>query len=279
MNEAITQQQLRQILKEQLECDLFLGAKWLPIGKLTGRKSQAGPSKSQAASPPEIDTPGTLSSPADMAPTAVIRPTTPDSEQLKRQRMDGLVERIKKCMRCPLYQTRTNVVPGEGHLNTRLVFIGEAPGADEDAQGRPFVGRAGKLLTNIIQAMGLKRQDVFIGNILKSRPPDNREPSGAEITACIDFLYEQLDIIEPELIVALGAYAARTLLNSTEPIGHLRGRVHEYYPHPLAKPIKLIATYHPAYLLRNYTEDSRRRVWEDMQMVLRELNLPIPKKS
>ncbi|KPK76316.1 MAG: hypothetical protein AMJ79_07075, partial [Phycisphaerae bacterium SM23_30] len=125
--------------------------------------------------------------------------------------MENVAQKIRECTKCPLYQTRTNAVPGEGHPDARLVFVGEAPGADEDAQGRPFVGRAGKLLTNIIEAMGLKRADVFIGNILKCRPPGNRYPSVSEIAACIDHLYEQLDIIEPEIIVALGAYAARTL--------------------------------------------------------------------
>ena len=144
---------------------------------------------------------------------------------------------------------------------------------------RPFVGRAGKLLTNIIEAMGLQREDVFIANILKCRPPDNRDPQASEVMACENYLFEQLDCIEPEIIVALGAHAAKTLLGTTEAIGKLRGRIHSYEPHPLASPIKLVATYHPAYLLRNYSQDTRRRVWQDMQIVLRELDLPIPRKN
>ncbi len=133
------------------------------------------------------------------------------------------------------------------------------------------------MLTSIIEAMGLKREEVFIGNILKSRPPGNRDPQATEIVACIDYLYDQLEIIEPEIIVALGAYAAKTLLDSTEPIGKLRGRIHEYYPTPMHDPIKLVATYHPAYLVRNYSKDTRQRIWDDIKMVLNELNLPIPK--
>ena len=197
----------------------------------------------------------------------------------KRERLEALGEAVAKCTKCPLYKTRLNPVPGEGNPNARIVFIGEAPGQTEDEQGRPFVGRAGKLLTNIIEAMGLKRQEVFIGNILKSRPPGNRDPQATEIAACIDYLTEQLDIIEPEIIVALGAHAARNLLETKDPIGQLRGKILEYRPHPLATPIKLVATYHPAYLLRNYSQDIRRRVWQDMQLVLKELHLPIPKSG
>jgi DNA polymerase len=127
--------------------------------------------------------------------------------------------------------------------------------------------------------MGLQRQDVFIGNILKCRPPNNRDPQATEIVACIGHLHDQLAVIEPEVIVALGAHAARTLLDTNQSIGRLRGTIHEYLPGPTAQPIKLIATYHPAYLLRNYTPDARLKVWQDMQRVLKELNLPIPKKK
>lgn len=197
----------------------------------------------------------------------------------KQKKLEALAKRVRKCTQCPLHETRTHGVPGEGNPDAWIVFVGEAPGADEDAQGRPFVGRAGQLLTKIIEAMGLKREDVYIGNILKCRPPGNRDPQDLEITACVDYLYEQLDIIQPEIIVALGAHAARTLLKSREAIGRLRGRIHQFYPSPMREPIKLVATYHPAYLLRNYTQDSRRRVWDDMQLVLKELRLPIPKRN
>ena len=156
------------------------------------------------------------------------------------------------------------------------MFVGEAPGADEDSQGRPFVGRAGKLLDNIIKAMGLERGDVFICNILKCRPPGNRDPRPEEIVSCLPYLQKQLEIIDPEIIVALGAHAAKTLLKTNEAIGRLRGHFHDYYTGVGKPPIKLMPTYHPAYLLRSYSPDNRRRVWEDMQKVLAELDLPIP---
>jgi len=190
--------------------------------------------------------------------------------------MERIAGEVRACRQCPLGELRTNAVPGEGSTCGRIVFVGEAPGADEDAQGRPFVGRAGKLLDNIIAAMGLKREEIFIGNILKCRPPGNRDPRPEEIVKCLPYLQEQLEVLKPEIIIALGAHAAKTLLDTTKSIGQLRGKFHDYYPGALARPIKLMATYHPAYLLRNYSDASRRAVWEDMQQVLTELGLPIP---
>jgi uracil-DNA glycosylase family 4 len=187
-----------------------------------------------------------------------------------------IADEVGRCRKCPLGSLRTNAVPGEGNPNARLMFVGEAPGADEDAQGRPFVGRAGQLLDRIIIACGLKRTDVFIGNILKCRPPENRDPRPDEIINCFPYLQRQIEITNPEIIVALGAPAARTLLNTNKPIGQLRGLFHEYYAGFDRTPIKLMPTYHTAYLLRNYSEENRRRVWEDMQKVLAELGLPIP---
>lgn len=193
--------------------------------------------------------------------------------------MERIAGEVRVCRRCQLGSLRINAVPGEGNVQARIAFVGEAPGADEDAQGRPFVGRAGKLLDKIIAAMGLKREEVFIGNILKCRPPENRDPRPEEIVKCLPYLQEQLEVLKPEIIVALGAHAARTLLDTNKPIGQLRGKFHDYYPGALAKPIKLMATYHTAYLLRNYSEASRRAVWEDMQQVLTELGLPIPERG
>jgi uracil-DNA glycosylase family 4 len=194
----------------------------------------------------------------------------------KIKELDKIAEEVRKCCCCGLISTRNKAVPGEGNPDARIMFVGEAPGADEDAQGRPFVGRAGQLLDNILKACGLKRSDVFIANILKCRPPENRDPRAEEIIACLPFLQRQIEIIEPEIIVALGAHAARTLLNSTASIGELRGRFQEYSAGMNKPPIKLMATYHPAYLLRNYSQENRRRVWEDMKKVLAELNLPVP---
>lgn len=196
----------------------------------------------------------------------------------KQARLDAIASEVRKCCKCGLGKSRTNAVPGEGNPNAGIVFVGEAPGADEDAKGRPFVGRAGQLLDKIINAMGLRREDVYICNILKCRPPENRDPRPDEITNCLPYLQEQLEIIEPEIIVALGAHAARTLLETTKSIGEMRGKFLEYQPGLGKKPIKLLATYHPAYLLRSYSPENRRRVWEDMKKVLKELNLPVPEK-
>ncbi|MGZ3635885.1 MAG: uracil-DNA glycosylase [Syntrophales bacterium] len=167
------------------------------------------------------------------------------------------------CQRCPLGRVRTNIVFGEGNPNAEIAFVGEAPGGDEDIQGRPFVGRAGQLLTKIIAAMGLKRSDVYICNILKCRPPGNRNPKPEEITACEPFLVKQLEAINPRVICALGTFAARTLLKTDVPITVLRGKFHSYHG------IQLMPTYHPAYLLRN--PEAKKQVWEDVQKIMKAL--------
>jgi len=197
----------------------------------------------------------------------------------KTAELEKVAEEVHQCRKCELGSLRTNAVPGEGNPNARIMFVGEGPGADEDAQGRPFVGRAGQLLDKVISAMGLKRSEVFIGNILKCRPPENRDPRADEIISCLPYLQRQIEVINPEIIVALGAHAARTLLNTTKSIGQLRGQFLEYYSGIGRPPIKLMATYHTAYLLRNYSQENRRRVWEDMKKVLTELGLPIPEQS
>jgi uracil-DNA glycosylase family 4 len=190
--------------------------------------------------------------------------------------LEEIAAEVRQCRKCGLGSLRTNAVPGEGNPKARIVFVGEGPGADEDAQGRPFVGRAGQLLDKIIEAMGLKRSDVFICNVLKCRPPGNRDPGAEEIISCLPYLQRQLELINPEIIVAMGAYAARSLLNTNKPIGQLRGQFLEYYAGLGRPPIKVMATYHTAYLLRNYSQENRKRVWEDMKKVLAELGLPIP---
>jgi len=190
--------------------------------------------------------------------------------------LDEVAAEVRECCRCGLGESRKNAVPGEGSPKARIVFVGEAPGGDEDLQGRPFVGRAGQLLDKMIGAMGLTRSDIFICNILKCRPPGNRDPKPEEIVRCLPYLKRQLEAIRPEVIIALGAHAARTLLNRNDAIGRLRGRFHEYYTSPEAEPIKLMATYHPAYLLRSYSPENRRKVWEDLQKVMAELGLPGP---
>ena len=167
---------------------------------------------------------------------------------------------IGECTRCKLaFLGRTQVVFGVGSPNADLMFVGEAPGADEDVQGVPFVGRAGQLLTKIIEAIGLKRDDVYIANVIKCRPPQNRNPEPDEIETCEPFLFRQIDLIQPKVIVTLGKFAAQCLLRSEEPISRLRGRIFDY------RGAKLIPTFHPAYLLRN--PSSKREVWEDMKLV------------
>jgi DNA polymerase len=172
---------------------------------------------------------------------------------------------IGDCMRCKLHTLgRTQVVFGVGNPDADLMFVGEAPGADEDVQGIPFVGRAGQLLTKIIEAIGLTRDDVYIANIIKCRPPQNRNPEPDEVATCEPFLFRQIDIIKPKIIVALGKYAAQTLLQTETPISRLRGQQFDY------RGARLIPTFHPAYLLRN--PSSKREVWEDMKLVKRLLN-------
>jgi len=179
---------------------------------------------------------------------------------------------IGDCQRCPvLVDNRTKIVFGAGNPNADLVFCGEAPGAEEDVQGEPFVGRAGKLLTKIIEAMGLTRSDVYILNVIKCRPPGNRDPLPDEVTNCLPFLLEQIDIIRPKVIVALGRHAAQTLLETTVPITKLRGRFFDWHGVPL------MPTFHTAYLLRNPA--SKREVWDDMKAVLRLLGRPIPRRG
>lgn len=197
----------------------------------------------------------------------------------KAAELEKIADEVRRCCQCGLGSSRTNAVPGEGSPNARIMFVGEAPGADEDAQGRPFVGRAGQLLDKIITAMGLKRSDVWIGNILKCRPPENRDPRPEEMISCLPFLQRQIEIIKPDIIVALGAHAARMLLNTNKSIGQLRGHFEEYYAGIGSQPVKLLATYHPAYLLRNYSPENRKTVWEDMKKVLAELGLPVPEHS
>ncbi|HUP58728.1 MAG TPA: uracil-DNA glycosylase, partial [Bdellovibrionota bacterium] len=169
------------------------------------------------------------------------------------------------------------IVIGEGNPRARLVFVGEGPGEQEDIQGRPFVGKAGQLLDRMIEAMGLKRSDVFILNVVKCRPPGNRNPEPDEIASCEPFLYRQLDAIRPEVIVALGKFAAQTLLKTEERISSLRGRFHAIPRSGHISGAKLMPTFHPAYLLRNPA--SKREAWDDLKKVAQELRLEIPKKS
>jgi DNA polymerase len=186
--------------------------------------------------------------------------------------LKAIREEIGDCKRCPLaFAGRHTIVFGEGDANARLMFVGEGPGADEDMQGRPFVGRAGQLLNNMITAMGLAREQVYIANIVKCRPPQNRTPEPVEANTCSQFLLQQIDVIRPEIMVALGSTAATYLLGGKSSLSSLRGRLHE------ARGSKLIVTYHPAYLLRDPRQ--KKETWKDLQIAMSELGLPMPKRA
>ena len=192
------------------------------------------------------------------------------SKKKKIEELELLDSEVKSCTLCKeLSSKRTQTVFGIGNPNSRVVFFGEAPGADEDAQGEPFVGRAGKLLTKIIEACGFARKDVYILNTLKCRPPGNRNPAPDEVSNCRPFFERQLEIIQPEFIVCLGSIAAMNVLETKLSIGKLRGEFHDY------KGMKVLATYHPAYLLRN--PPAKKYVWDDMKILLQAMGLPIPK--
>jgi DNA polymerase len=231
--------------------------------------------RSYPASSPE-NAPQAESETENQTPTPEV--TFPTSSALQQnpalQKIDTL-ERVaadlEGCVRCKLCQRRKTIVVGEGNPQAELVFVGEGPGEQEDLQGRPFVGKAGQLLDKMIQAIGLERDQVYIANVVKCRPPGNRNPEPDEIEACSSFLYRQLQIIQPKVVVALGKFAAQTLLQTEERISTLRGRFHSY------RGAKLMPTFHPSYLLRNPA--SKKEAWEDLQLVARELKLQLPKRK
>ena len=209
-----------------------------------------------------MDTPpGQSSGPTVPAPeSGGASPSSTSGETTPPESLTAIREDIGDCVRCKLCTLgRRQIVFGVGNLNADLMFVGEAPGEDEDKQGEPFVGRAGQLLTKIIEAIGMTREQVYIANVIKCRPPGNRNPEPDEVMTCEPYLFEQLGIIRPTIVVALGKFAAQSLLRTTEPITKLRGRVFEW------RGASLIPTFHPAYLLRN--PPAKREVWEDMKKV------------
>ena len=243
-----------------------------------------------SGAPPEISAPAPTSSPAVAAaapPRSSAPPLAPKSAavpvfvppttgtSLFEEHIEGdTLDRIRtdigpNCTRCKLHKARTNIVFGVGNPKAQLVFVGEGPGRDEDEQGEPFVGRAGKLLTQMIEAMGLRRSDVYICNVVKCRPPENRLPEKDEIATCSPFLFRQLGVIRPKVICCLGSCSAQTMLNTNQGISRFRGEWFDY------RGSKLIATYHPAYLLRN--PPAKSEVWKDLQKIMAVLGLE-PKK-
>jgi DNA polymerase len=273
---------IRGAVARFLETDALFGAHAVPLdtAALHAARGASSPRPSLAEAPSRgRATPA--SRPGPSRPSTGVRHVQNVAPEVIEERRAALArldaEKVKGCTKCGLCETRTNTVFGQGHPAARLVFVGEAPGADEDQQGLAFVGKAGQLLTKIIDAMGLTRDEVFICNILKCRPPNNRDPAPDEISACWPNLDEQLRIIQPEVIVALGRPAAQTLLRTSESIGSLRGRWHDYYisgSATMGEPTPLMPTYHPAYLLRSPGE--KGKAWSDLKMVMAKLNFPVP---
>jgi DNA polymerase len=224
-----------------------------------------------------------VSAPNDMAPRGGLMPppsvdpfTAPSLPiEEKRKRLIALDNNeVRGCTRCRLCETRTNTVFGEGDPDAKIFFIGEGPGENEDLKGRPFVGRAGELLDKMIAGMGLRREQVFIANIVKCRPPNNRVPMPDEVATCTPYLERQLEIIRPKVIVTLGLPSLKYMMNDPKlTMGRSRGHWREW------RGIKLMPTFHPAYVLRQYTEETRAAVWSDLKQVLVELGLPIPKRG
>ena len=237
---------------------------WREALRATGAKPGSESPRAEPAPPSPAD-PAPATS-ADLPPGLVVaKPAAPGVTDIDAApSLDVIADMVRRCTRCPLHQTAIHGVPGEGNPNARFVVVGEAPGATEDETGRPFVGAAGQLLTKILAAINLRREDVFICNVIKHRPPGNRNPLPNEIAACSPYLIRQLELIRPGVILALGTFAAQTLLETKESIGKLRGRVHRYHGIPL------IVTYHPAALLRNPAW--KRPTWDDVQLARRILD-------
>ena len=235
--------------------------------------SHEEPTLPKPARKPEFLKPTVARSPETPKPAPLPVPAGPSLFESIDRIVDDTLLKVRsdlgECTRCKLHGTRHTIVFGDGNPKADLVFVGEGPGADEDAQGLPFVGRAGKLLTQMIEAMGLQRKDVYICNVVKCRPPENRLPEDDEIKTCSPFLFRQLDVIAPKVIVCLGAVAAKTLLQTNRGISQFRGQWLEY------RGRKLMATYHPAYLLRN--PNAKGEVWKDLQKVMAVLGLSAKK--
>ncbi len=250
---------LRRLATQQLESLARSGVTHLP--RVAARKAQ----RTNIRAPVEATTiaPATV----DVAP-----PAAKLSREDRAAALTVLQQEVAGCTRCAmLAETRTQTVFGVGNITPRLVFMGEAPGADEDRQGIPFVGRAGQLLTKIIEACTFRRDDVYILNTLKCRPPENRNPEPDEVQNCRGFFERQIDLLQPEFICCLGGVAAKSLLNTDLAIGKLRKRFHDY------RGIPVLCTYHPSYLLRN--PDAKRDVWEDMQLLMQRLGIVLPGKG
>jgi len=272
----------RRMLAARLESLQRAGVQQLgrvppPIAKLAAAAVSAPAAAPPIAPPraaPQTPMPRRPAAPAPSLHSLLTQPypaDLPESAADRQRLLDEVNEQVRPCLLCrDLASGRKQTVFGVGNPNPRVAFFGEAPGADEDRLGEPFVGRAGQLLTKIIEACGWQRSDVYIMNVLKCRPPENRTPLPGEVDHCRPFFERQFEILRPEFIVCAGSVAAQSLLETTEAVGKLRGRMHRY------RDSKVLVTYHPSYLLRN--PDAKKYVWDDMQMLLKEMGLPVPKR-
>jgi DNA polymerase len=274
---------LQRLLRQHVETDRLLGVDAVPRGAAAvSVEAEAGPVEEGPGAPAAsggpraparrggVDTAEPMA--ASMFDQREARSLPRLTKAQKSERLAALdADHVKGCTKCPLCESRTQTVFGEGNPNAALMLIGEGPGSEEDQQGRPFVGRAGQLLDKQIVAMGLKRADVFIANVVKCRPPGNRNPQPDEAGACMPYLEEQVDTIQPKVIVALGATAAKYLLGDHRlAITRIRGQWRQY------RGVDLMPTFHPAFLLRSYTRENREKVWSDLRQVMTKLGLEVP---
>jgi uracil-DNA glycosylase len=268
-----------QTPREKLEAwlryydDLNLGA-FYTDRKTMGKRPSKRAAENAPAAPPAIQKPNAIAPPKTAPPVSVLPIVNAPSlfeaiDRVENDTLERIREDLGECTRCRLHLQRNKIVFGAGNPRAELVFVGEGPGHDEDVQGLPFVGRAGKLLTQMIEAMGLTREQVYICNVVKCRPPENRKPEDDEVATCSPYLYRQLDVIAPKAIVCLGGTAAQELLKTKDSISRYRGTWFDF------RNTKLLATYHPAYLLRN--PNAKGEVWKDLQKVMALLGLQ-PKK-
>jgi len=267
------EKRLNRILRQHIQTDALLGVTAVPVGAVAANPVSTAAQLSASSSPdvpmsvPDVDS-GPRDS-ADIIPKEVMAGKKL-SKSKKLQILNDLDEQqVRPCARCILCESRTQTVFGEGNPDAELMFIGEGPGQTEDELGRPFVGRAGQLLDKMIVAMGLERKDVYIANVVKCRPPNNRTPLADEVDECSDYLRTQIMTIQPSAIVTLGGPAAKLLLQTNTGITRLRGQWHDLSAlMPDGPHIPVMPTFHPAYLLRQYTQENRKKVWSDLQQVM-----------
>lgn len=267
MSESTDPLDAKRLTRQVLESLRAAGVEWLPAGAPAGidlsaiKEGSTMPKAKASAASSEV----VAVSAAETGSTSV---------EQRRIELDVLAKTVSTCTRCPeLASTRTQTVFGVGQPGVELCFVGEAPGADEDKQGEPFVGAAGQLLNRIIIACGMTREEVYICNTIKCRPPGNRTPLPNEMGNCREYFERQLELVQPKFIVALGSSAAQNLLGTTTPLGKLRGRFHDY------KGIPVMVTYHPAYLLPHRAPEKKKDVWQDMKMLLAKMGRPVPEKQ